>query len=174
MFRKDVIAGNTLSTLRTRVQFTTSQHKRSKYLGKITKYNERLQRLLEGTSQTEVAEFDLRTKFSPSPRLRAMAHTLHDALSRSWTCSCKAPHEEELFEAKLCLNRDPSFKNSFEFSFDILFATRPEKDASCMELSSWHESIIHTAPKGYVLLLLWMFKDHKYFCIFSLTHSVEV
>jgi hypothetical protein len=153
MFRKDVIAGNTLSTLRNRVKFITSQHKRSKYLGKITKYNERLQRLLEGSSQAEVAEFDLRT-MSPSPKIRAMAHTLYDALSRCWTCSCKVPHEEELFEAKLCLNRDPNFKNLFEFSFDILFPTRSKKDASCMELSTWQESIIHTAPKEYVLYFL--------------------
>jgi hypothetical protein len=167
MFQKDVIAGNTLSTLRTRVKFTTSQDKRSKYLSKITKYNERLQRLLEGTSQTEVAEIDLQTK-PPSSKVRAMAHALHDALSRSWTCSCKTPHEE-LFEAKLCLNRDLSFRNSFDFSFDILFATRPEEHASCMEPSSWQDSIIHTAPKEYVLLLFVLFKYHKYFRIFSLT-----
>jgi hypothetical protein len=169
MFRKDVIAGNMLSTLRNRVKFITSQHKRSKYLGKITKYNERLQRLLEGTSQAEVAEFDLRTK-SPSPKIRAMAYTLHDALSCCLMCSCKAPHEK-LFEAKLCLNCDPSFKNLFEFSFDILFPTRPKKDASCMELSAWQESIIHTAPKEYVLLNLVLFKDQKYFCLF-LWHMV--
>lgn len=145
-----MIAGNTLSTLRNRVKFITSQQKRSKYLGRITKYNKRLQRLLEGTSQTEGAEFDLRTK-SPSPKIRAMAHSLYDALSRCWTCSCKAPHEKEIFEAKLCLNRDPSFKNLFEFSFDILFPSRPKKDTSCTELSAWQESIVHTAPKEYVI-----------------------
>ncbi|KAF7591132.1 hypothetical protein BBP40_001906 [Aspergillus hancockii] len=146
MFRRHVVAGNTLSTLRSRVQFTASQHKRSKYLSKVTKYNERLQRLLEGTSDVDVAELDLRTK-PPSPKIRAMAHTVHDALSRSWICSCESPHEENLFEAKLCLNNDVSFKDSFEFSFDILFATGGEKDRLCMEHHSWQESIIHSVPR---------------------------
>jgi hypothetical protein len=172
MLRKDMIAGNTLSTLRNRVKFITSQHKRSKYLSRITKYNERLQRLLEGTSQAEVAEFDLRTKL-PSPKIRAMAHTLHDALSRCRRCSCKASHEDH-FEAKLCLNRDSSFKNSFEFSFNILFPTRSKKDTPCMELSTWQESIIHTAPKEYVLLLFVLLKDQKYFSMFSLAHGVKI
>jgi hypothetical protein len=143
-----MIAGNTQSTLCDRVKFTTSQHKRTKYLGKVTKYNERLQRLLENTSQVEVAEFDLRTKH-PSSKIRLVAHALHDALSRCRTCSCKASHEK-LFEAKLCLNRDQSVKSSFEFSFDILFLTRQDRDVSCMELSTWQECIIHSVPKEYV------------------------
>jgi len=146
-----VVAGKTLSSLRSRVQFKTSQHKRSKHLDKITKYNERLERLLEDASQAEMPGFELRTK-APSSKTRAMAHVLHDALSHSWPCNCKVPHDE-LFEAKLCLNRDPNCEKSFEFGFDVLFATRLEKDASCLELSSWQESIIYTGPKGYVIFL---------------------
>jgi hypothetical protein len=147
-----MIAGNTQSTLYNRVKFTTSQQKRSKYLDKVTKYNERLQRLLESTSQVDVVEFDIRTK-PPSSKIRVMAHALHDALSRCRTCSCKSSHEE-LSEAKLCLNRDQNVKNSFEISFDILFPTRPEKNISSMEPSSWQESIIHSAPKEYVLFTI--------------------
>ncbi|KAE8395613.1 hypothetical protein BDV23DRAFT_145258 [Aspergillus alliaceus] len=145
MFRKNIMAGNTLSTLCKRVQFTASQHKRSKYLGKITKYNERLQRLLEDASDIEYAELDPKIR-SPSPKIRAAARTIHDALSRSWTCSCDAPHNDKLFDAKLCLYNDMSSKDSFEFSFEILFATR-ESDGTCMEDHTWQESVIHTAPK---------------------------
>ncbi|KAF7179372.1 hypothetical protein CNMCM7691_008305 [Aspergillus felis] len=146
MFRENIMAGNTLSTLCKRVQFTASQNKRSKYLCKITKYNERLQRLLEGASDIEYAELD-RKIWSLSPNFRATACTIHDALCRTWICSCDAPHNDKLFDAKLCLNNDMSSKDSFEFSFDILFATRGESDGICMEHHTWQESVIHTAPK---------------------------
>ena len=151
-----MIAGNSLSTLRNRVQFTARQKKRSKYLNRIAKYNERLQRLLEHTSQAEVIEFDLRNK-SPSPMVRTFANKLHEALSRCWNCGCQAPHKEKLFEAKLCLIRDLSFRKSFEISFDMLFATKSEGEVSSMPLSTWQEGIIHTVPKGYVLSHLFAF-----------------
>lgn len=144
-----MIAGKTLSTLRGRVQFTTSHHKRAKYLAKVMKYNERLQKLLEGASQADIAEFDHRIKF-PSSKIREMAHTLHDALSQSLACSCKIIHEKELFEAKLCLAHDPSLENSFEFSFDMLFSTRPQIEASLEKFDYWQESVIYTEPKVYV------------------------
>lgn len=162
MLRKDVIAGKKLSTLRNRIQFTTSQHKRSKYLKKLTKYNERLRRILEGTSETEVAEIDLRRK-SLSPKIRAIAHRIHDALSRSWACKCKTLHEE-LFEAKFCLTRNPNFKNSFEHSFNILFVTLP--DSPLVELNTWQESIIHTTPtfQGYEPRAFAVLHSLQYFC----------
>lgn len=137
-----MVAGKTLSTLRSRVQFTTSQQKRTKYLERITKYNERLQKLLEVTTHADVTEFDIQAK-GPSPNLRTIAHTLHQTLSRCWSCNCKAPHIEELVEAKLCLNRDNDFRNTFECSFDIIFTTQSEKNPS------WHETVVHAAPKVY-------------------------
>lgn len=163
MFREDIRTGKKLSTLRIRVKFTTSQHKRSKYLARVTKYNERLQTILDGTLEMDVTEVNLRGK-CPSPEIRAIAHNIHDALSRSWVCKCKA-HHEELVETKFCLTRDPAFKNSFQYSFDLLFATRAEKDATCIEFDRWQESIIHTAPvlRGYLPHILLSTRSSTHF-----------
>lgn len=162
MLRQHLIAGSALSTFHSRIRFTTSQHKRSKYLGKVTKYNERLQQLLEDALEGGTVEHDVRSK-SPSPEVRAIAHALYDALSRTWACNCVVPHDEELFEARLCFSRESSFKNSFEHSFDILIATRPEKaSSSCVDPGSWQESIIHAAPRGYVLLIFALSHHFQY------------
>lgn len=157
--RKDIFAGVPASTLRSRVKFCARQSKRVRHLEKIAKYNGRLQRLLEDTSHAEVMEFDLRNK-TPSPMVRTYAQTLHKVLSCCWQCDCPAPHKENLCEAMLCLNRHRSAESSFDISFDLLFSTKPQAEASPRPRCTWQEGVVHIWSQGYVMswfkiVLIW-------------------
>lgn len=102
--------GATTQDLRTRLQFTTKEDRRTKNLRKISKLNKKLERFIHGGSSSitddTVKSSRVRKTRPPTDRSRRLSQDVHKSIARCWSCTCRIPHEAKLGLLKCLMSQE--------------------------------------------------------------------
>ena len=129
-----------MAALLKRIRFSSREDKRARLLHGINKCNERLEHLLDLSSQTgPVIKEKISQRKGPPMGLQRVAYTLYDVMSCCWTCNCPIRHQ-----AMLCLKCSHSCDSpdSSDIYFDMLFSTKKDNTYSQV---GWQEGQISVA-----------------------------
>ena len=135
--RDDAAKGRSMAALLKRIRFSSREDKRARLLRGINKCNERLEHLLNLSSQTGPAIKEKNSQRKRPPMsLQRVAYTLYDVMSCCWKCNCPIRHQ-----AMLCLkcNHSGDSSDSSDIHFDMLFSTKKNDTDSPGE---WQEGQI--------------------------------
>lgn len=102
--------GATTQDLRTRLQFTTKEDRRTKNLRKISRLNKKLERYIHGGSSgitdETIKSSRVRKIGPPTNKSRRLSQDVHKSLARCWSCTCQLPHEAKLGLLKCLMSQE--------------------------------------------------------------------
>jgi hypothetical protein len=139
--------GKSIEQIIQRIKFSLKDEKRTAILEKISKYNKKLEVLLNFSvaSPTPTYEHKLSTKRAPHVRLRPLMHNLYQTMGKLWPCDCSLQHK-----ARLCLLACPGQPTLPDASSTVYFNLLMSiQDEASDEYCSWLESKICVSLDGY-------------------------
>ena len=126
---------------RKRIRFGMSKKSIKALLEELDDCNKELERFTDKSEKVETARKSTKPSFAARlQRIQSYAKTLHDSLSSSWSCSCKAHHKTSLqLEPRddLYLTGLKKANAPTKTSFTVSFASSPTDDWS------WQAAEIH-------------------------------
>jgi hypothetical protein len=139
--------GKPLEQLRKRVKFSLKDDKRIAILDKVSKYNKKLETLLNFSTTNPNSTFEQRplTRRAPHFHLRPMMHNLYHTMGKLWPCDCPLQHK-----ARLCLlqcpDDSPEHDPTSKVYFNLLMSIQEDTNT---QNCSWLESKICVSLDGY-------------------------